>query len=69
MEIRISYHLAQIMDQKSISERQLANLSGVGKTTINDIVNNRTHPTIDTICMLAIALDIRSEQLYSYEKL
>ena len=45
----------------------LAELSGVSKSTINNIENNRYEPTLLTICMLAEALNASPEDLYSYK--
>ena len=36
------------------------------KSTINNIENNRYEPTLLTICMLAEALQVAPEDLYSY---
>lgn len=49
-----------------MSTDRLAKLSGVGKTTINDIENYRHDPTVKTLCMLAEALETVPESLYSY---
>lgn len=67
MNIEIIYHLYEIRTKKNISSGTLAKASGVGKTTINDIENNRHHPTILTLCMLAKALNVTPERLYSYK--
>lgn len=66
MNIEISYHLYEIRTKKKISSGVLAELSEVGKTTINDIENSRHDPTVKTICMLAEALQVAPEDLYSY---
>lgn len=66
MNIDIEYHLYQIRSGKGISSRKLAELSGVSKSTINNIENNRFEPTLRTICMLAQALQVSPEDLYSY---
>lgn len=66
MNIQINYHLYEIRTKKNISSGTLAKISGVGKTTINDIENGRHHPTILTLCMLAKALKVPPEKLYSY---
>lgn len=66
MNVKIVYHLYDIRMSKKISSQKLSDLSGVGKTTINDIENYRHDPTIKTICMLAEALKTSPEALYSY---
>ncbi len=67
MNITIKYQLWEIRTEQQLSSRQLAKLSGVSKTTINDIENHRHSPTIYTLCLLAEALQIPPEKLYSYE--
>lgn len=67
MNIDIEYHLYQIRSDKGISSRKLAELSGVSKSTINNIENNRYEPTLLTICMLAETLNVSPEDLYSYK--
>lgn len=51
---------------KESAAGKLAELSGVSKSTINNIENNRYEPTLLTICMLAEALHMSPEDLYSY---
>lgn len=67
MNVEIEYQLWKIRTDKGMSSQQLANLSGVGKTTINDIENGRHDPTIHTLCMLAGALKVAPEDLYTYK--
>lgn len=66
MNVEIEYRLWKIRTDKGISSGQLAKLSGVGKTTINDIENGRHDPTVHTLCLLAGALDVAPEDLYTY---
>lgn len=67
MNINIEYQIWKIRSDKGISSRQLAEMSGVSKSTINNIENGRYDPTIRTICMIAEALQITPESLYSYK--
>lgn len=66
MNIKMLYHIYEIRRKKKMSTDRLAKLSGVGKTTINDIENYRHDPTVKTLCMLAEALETVPESLYSY---
>ena len=66
LDIEIEYYLYQIRSDKGISSRKLSELSGVSKSTINNIENNRYEPTLRTICMIAQALQVAPEDLYSY---
>ena len=66
MKVTIEYKLYEIRTAKGMSIRKLAELSGVSKTTINDIENNRHDPTLYTLCMIAAALQVAPEQIYKY---
>jgi transcriptional regulator with XRE-family HTH domain len=52
--------------EKGFSLRKLAKLSGLSKTTINDIENGKHSPTVDELYMLSIPLECRIEDLYTY---
>lgn len=67
MDVKIEYKLCKIRNNKGISIRHLAEMSGVSKSTINDIENGRHDPTIYTLCLLAGALKVPPESLYSYQ--
>ena len=67
MDVKIEYKLWKIRNNKGISIRHLAEMSGVSKSTINDIENGRHDPTIYTLCLLAGALKGSPESLYSYQ--
>ena len=49
MDVKIEYKLWEIRNNKGISIRHLAEMSGVSKSTINDIENYRHDPTIYTL--------------------
>ncbi|MCI9641223.1 MAG: helix-turn-helix transcriptional regulator [Eubacterium sp.] len=51
----------------NLSVRQLEELSGVGKTTINRIENGSGNPTVEVICQLAIALNCSPHDLFYME--
>lgn len=67
MRIIIKSNLKSIRKEKGITVRQLAELSGCSRTYISDIENNHKIPTIYTLCLLAVALGVKPEELYSYE--
>lgn len=64
----IEFHVQEIRQKRGLSIRQLALMSGISKSQISGIENGKTMPTIQTICLLAAALKVQPEQLYSYEK-
>lgn len=53
--------------QKGLSLVQLATLSGIGKTTINDIENQKLSPTLIQLEAIAKALDMRMTDLFESE--
>lgn len=54
----MTYNLWQIRTAKGYSLRELEELSGVSKTTINNIENGKVNPTIGTLRLLAAALEV-----------
>lgn len=56
--------LDKIMYNKNLSIRQVSIITGVPKSTINDIVTGRTMPRIDTLETIAKGLKIRISDLY-----
>ena len=50
---------------KNLSIRQLSDLSGVSKSQISDLENRQLkNTTLDTICRLAIALEVEVTDLF-----
>ena len=56
--------LDKVMYEKNVSVRQLEIMSGVPRSTINDIMNGRTSPRLDTLEKLARALNCRITELF-----
>lgn len=56
--------LADYMYRHNLTERQVAYMTGVSKTTIHRIANGETIPTIDTLEQLATGLHIHISDLY-----
>ena len=67
MNIVINSLLKDVRSQKKISLRQLEALSGISKSQISDVENETSIPTIYTLCLLAVALDVQPEELYTYK--
>ncbi|UWO79525.1 helix-turn-helix domain-containing protein [Enterocloster asparagiformis] len=47
--------------------RDLSIKSGISRTEINNIENNLKDPTIRTMCLLSLALDVSLQDLFSIE--
>lgn len=56
--------LDKVMYKKNISIRQLENRSGVPRSTISDIMNEKISPRLDTLELLAKALGSRINDLF-----
>lgn len=67
MNLEINYHIYEERMKKDMSSRKLASLSGISKSTINNIENNRYDPTIRTLCQIAAALRTKPEKLFTYK--
>jgi putative transcriptional regulator len=56
--------LGKIMYQKDVSARQLASMTGISKSTINNIANETYSPTMDNMEKLAAVLKVRISDMY-----
>ena len=66
--MKVIFRLYEFRTKKRLTIRQLEELSGVGKTTINYIENGKANPTIYVICQLAEALECSPYDLFYIEK-
>lgn len=66
MKITIEYNLYEIRNSKHLTIRKLSMLSGVSKSMINNIENNKGNPTVMTMCQLAVALEVKPSDMYRY---
>ena len=56
--------LGKIMDKNNLSTRQVAEMTGISKSTINRIANEEISPTLDTLEVLAKGLYVRICDLF-----
>ena len=63
MEIR-TWHARH---DKKLSLKQLQDLTGISKTTLNDIENGKQSPTLNQLEIIAIALNVRITDLFKSE--
>ncbi len=66
MEVTVKYKLYDLRNKKGLTDQQLADKVGVSKSTINNIENNRTNTTVMILCQIAVALEVRPEELFEY---
>lgn len=67
--MKVVYKLYEYRMERKMSLRQLEDLSGISKATINRIENQQYNPTVLTICILAEALDVSPYDLFYMEKI
>ena len=65
MKIAIDYHINAIRSEQKLSLRALSEKSGVSKSQIDDIENGIYHPTVYTLCLLSLALQVNPEKLFT----
>lgn len=53
--------------EKGLTLTELAKKSGIGKSTLNNIENGKTSPTLFQLEMIAIALDAKITDLFETE--
>lgn len=56
--------LTQIMYEKNVSVRQLSNMTGIPKSTINNIMSEKYSPTLDNLERIAKALKVGMVDLF-----
>lgn len=54
-------------DRRNITLTQLSEMTGIGKSTLNNIENEKTSPTLEQLEKIAIALNVRISELYESE--
>ena len=55
------------MYKKNVSVRKLSAITGIPKSTINNIMNERYSPTMDNMEKIAKALKVKISDLYESE--
>ena len=67
IKLKIIYKVYDYRTKANISVRELSQISGVGKSTINRIESDSANPTVEVICRLAIALNCSPYDLFYVE--
>jgi len=55
----------QVRNERGLSCRQLAHLTGLSKSTINNLENRKTSPTLEELHIISKALHCHISDLYS----
>lgn len=56
--------LTNIMYEKKLSVRQVSKMTGVPTSSLNDIMNEKSSPRLDTLEQIARGLKVRIQDLY-----
>ena len=65
--INVEYQVYYYREKRDLTVRQLAELSGVSKTEINDIENGKKHPTVPILYKISLALEVPFGDLFTVE--
>ena len=65
--MKIIYKVYDYRTKANMTVRELSQISGVGKSTINRIENGSGNLTIEVICQLAIAINCSPYDLFYME--
>lgn len=67
MEYQLGNRITELREKKGLSISQLAKLSGISKSTLWEIENNKITPTISTLWSIANALGVPFGELVTYD--
>lgn len=56
--------LGEIMNKNNLSTRQVAEMTGISKSTINRIANEEISPTLETLELIAKGLNVKICDLF-----
>jgi transcriptional regulator with XRE-family HTH domain len=59
-------NLSELMEEKHITQRQLANMSGLSLGSINAYIHHQSQPGIKAIINLSYALDVDLNELLDF---
>lgn len=65
--LNVTYNLTKYRMEAGLTQKELAQITGIGKSTISDIENNKAHPTIPVILILCIVLEIQINKIINYK--
>ncbi len=64
----VIFNIKKIRENKKLSIRKLSQLTGISRTYLNDLENNRKfNPTLDTLYKISSVLDVNIKKLFYTE--
>lgn len=67
MTVKVEMHIREVRKAKGMTIAELAGISGVSIAYISEIEIGKYRPTINTLCLLAVALNVDIKDLFTYE--
>lgn len=67
-ELLLKNKIKEIRTKKKLSQQELADLVGVSRNTISSLETGQYEPTAKLAYVLCIALDMKFEELFYFEK-
>ncbi len=67
-ELVLKNKLKEIRKEKNLSQQDLADMVGVSRNTISSLETGQYEPTAKLAYVLCIALDVKLEELFYFEK-
>ena len=66
MKIKVKMRIRAVRKSKGMTIAELSSLSGISASFISTAERNYQYPTIYVLCVLAAALEVSPDQLYTY---
>lgn len=63
-DMKVEYLIRQEREKKGYTTKQLAHLSGISNSHLNYLEKHERRATIEVLCQIAVALNIKPEKLY-----
>ena len=60
-------HIKELRTEKGLFQKELADICGVSRQTVNGIENNKYDPTLELAFKLALTLETTIDELFIYE--
>lgn len=62
--VKLGRRLQELREKHGLSQTQLADMAGIGRAHLSQIENGAVAARIDTLYAMALALDIKLEELF-----
>ena len=62
--VRLGRRFSELREKQGLSQTQLADMAGIGRTHLSQIENGAVAARIDTLHALALALGLKLEELF-----